>query len=186
LDVIVVRKLGVPGQPELAMGAIGEGGVRILNHEVVEAARVSERALAEVECRERTELARRARRFRGGRPPRSLAGRVAVVVDDGVATGSTAFVACQVARALGASGVVLAVPVAPRGWAERMGAAADAYVCLETPDPFVAIGQFYADFAQTSDEEVVSCLRRAAAFLRTPAEPGRAVSRGADASPDKA
>jgi putative phosphoribosyl transferase len=161
LDVIVVRKLGVPFQPELGMGAIGEDGVRIVNWEVVHRAGVSEAELGRVEQRERAELDRRARRFRGDRPRVPLRGRAAVIVDDGIATGSTARAACQVARAHGADRVVLAVPVAPAGWRRRMGAAADEYVSVETPEPFYAIGQFYSDFSQTSDEEVVDCLRRA-------------------------
>jgi putative phosphoribosyl transferase len=176
LDVIVVRKLGVPFQPELGMGAIGEDGARIVNAEVVRLARVSERQLAEVEARERTELERRARRFRGDRPPVPLAGTTAVVVDDGIATGSTARAACRVARAHGAARVVLAVPVAPPDSAERFRDDVDELVCLEMPEPFYAIGQFYADFPQTSDEEVVDCLRRAAehapATTPAPGAPG--------------
>ena len=162
LDVIVVRKLGVPFQPELGMGAIGEGGVRIINEEVVSIAGVSASQLDEVEARERTELEVRVRRFRGGRPPIGLEGRIVVVVDDGIATGSTARAACQVARARGAARVVLAVPVAPPDWRGRLGKFADELVCLHTPDPFYAVGQFYDNFTQTSDEEVVACLERAA------------------------
>jgi putative phosphoribosyl transferase len=161
LDVIVVRKLGVPFQPELGMGAIGEDGARVINDEIVRLAGVSERQLAEVESRERAELERRALRFRGDRPRVPLAGRTAVVVDDGIATGSTARAACRVARAHGAARVVLAVPVAPPGWTSRFSGDADELVCLATPEPFFAIGQFYVDFSQTSDEEVVTCLRRA-------------------------
>lgn len=162
LDVIVVRKLGLPFQPELAMGAIGEGGVRIINDEVVGAARVSAGEIAQVEQHERAELARRAHRFRRGRSPVALAGRTVVVVDDGIATGSTARAACQVARAHGAAKVVLAVPVAPPGWTHRLGGAADEFIALETPPGFLAIGQFYADFSPTSDDEVVACLEMAA------------------------
>ena len=160
LDVIVVRKLGVPFQPELGMGAIGEDGVRVVNRDVVEAAGVTEAQIADVEGRERVELERRARRFRGDRPRLDLTGRVAVIVDDGIATGSTARVACQIARAHGATRVVLAVPVAPPDWTERIGPDADDLVALHTPHPFWAIGQFYRDFSQTSDDEVVACLAR--------------------------
>ena len=166
LDVIVVRKLGVPFQPELGMGAIGEDGIRIINDEIVGMARISESDLAAVEARERAELERRARRFRGDRPRIPLTGRTAVIVDDGIATGSTARAACQVARAQGAARVVLAVPVAPVGWTARIGRDADECIALDTPEPFWAIGQFYADFSQTSDDEVVDCLdarRRACA-----------------------
>jgi putative phosphoribosyl transferase len=162
LDVIVVRKLGVPFQPELGAGAIGEDGVRIINKEVIHVAGVSASQLDEVEARERAELERRVRRFRGDRPRVALKGRTVVVVDDGIATGSTARAACQVARAQGAARVVLAVPVAPRDWEVRFGADADEFVCLDTPEPFYAIGQFYDDFTQTSDEEVIACLERAA------------------------
>ena len=162
LDVIVVRKLGVPFQPELGMGAIGEDGVRVINQEVVRRAGVSGQELAAVEARERAELERRARRYRGGRPRRPLDGRVAVVVDDGIATGSTARAACRIARAQGAARVVLAVPVAPRGWQDRIGGDADELVCVQAPPDFLAIGQFYADFSQVADDEVVACLRRAA------------------------
>jgi putative phosphoribosyl transferase len=162
LDVIVVRKLGVPFQPELGMGAIGEDGVRIVNDEIVAMARISEPQLAAVEARERAELERRAQRFRGDRDRTALEGRIAVIVDDGIATGSTARAACQVARAQGAARIVLAVPVAPRGWEARIGGDADECIALDTPEPFWAIGQFYADFSQTSDDEVVECLARAA------------------------
>jgi putative phosphoribosyl transferase len=162
LDVIVVRKLGVPFQPELGMGAIGEDGVRVINREVVRLAGVSKDELAAVEARERAELERHARRFRGGRPRQPLNGRIAVVVDDGVATGSTAQAACQIARAQGAARVILAVPVAPPRWETRIGISADELLCLETPAPFLAIGQFYADFSQTTDDEVAACLQRAA------------------------
>ena len=162
LDVIVVRKLGVPFQPELGMGAIGEGGARVLNRDVLRVARVSASELAEVEARERVELERRAEKFRGGRPRIPLEGRTVVVVDDGIATGSTARAACQVARAQGAARVVLAVPVAPRDWTTRIGDEADECIALDTPEPFWAVGQFYSDFSQTSDDEVVECLTRAA------------------------
>jgi putative phosphoribosyl transferase len=162
LDVIVVRKLGVPYEPELGMGAIGEDGVRVINEEVVRLAGVSDLQLDEVEARERTELERRARRFRAGRPRTAMTGRTVVVVDDGIATGSTVRAACQVARARGAARVVVAVPVAPPGWEFRLGADADEFVCLDTPEPFFSIGQFYGEFDQTSDEEVIACLERAA------------------------
>ena len=158
LDVIVVRKLGVPSQPELGMGAIGEDGVRVVDRELVRRAGVTERELAEVEARERAELERRVRRFRGDRPRLPLAGRVAVVVDDGIATGATARAACQVVHEHGAARVVLAVPVAPREWIERMAGAADEFVSVDTPEPFFAVGQFYDNFSQTTDDEVVACL----------------------------
>ena len=123
LDVIVVRKLGVPFQPELGMGAVGEDGVRVINREVIQAARVPAEELAAVQAREQANVDARAARYRARRPREPLAGRTAVVVDDGIATGSTARAACQVARAHGAARVVLAVPVAPRGWQARIASA---------------------------------------------------------------
>ncbi|MEY9842865.1 phosphoribosyltransferase family protein [Streptacidiphilus sp. EB103A] len=162
LDVIVVRKLGVPFQPELGMGAIGEGGVRVINESAQRATRTSADELAAVEQRERVELERRAGRYRSGRARVELSGRTAVVVDDGVATGSTARAACLIAGAQGAARVVLAVPVAPSEWRTRLGDVADELVCVETPAGFFGIGQFYEDFAQTSDDEVVAWLDQAA------------------------
>ncbi len=161
LDIIVVRKLGVPFQPECAMGAIGEDGVRVINQETVRLSGVTIAELAATEQREEQEIARRARRYRAGRQRQPLAGRVAVVVDDGIATGATARAACQVARALGAARVILAVPVAPVGWEARIGPDADEAVSVATPEAFFAIGQFYDDFSQTSDGEVAACLARA-------------------------
>ncbi|MFD9815573.1 phosphoribosyltransferase family protein [Streptomyces sp. NPDC059080] len=162
LDVCLVRKLGVPLQPELGMGAIGEGGVRVINDDVVRAARITPDELAEVEAREREVLESRAQRFRGGREPIGLEGRTVLVVDDGVATGSTARAACRIARARGAARVVLAVPVAPHGWTARLGEA-DELICLHTPRNFFAVGQFYTLFSQVDDDEVVACLEEAAA-----------------------
>jgi putative phosphoribosyl transferase len=162
LDVIVVRKLGVPVQPELGMGAIGEGDVRIINPEVVAITRVTDDEIAAVEKRERAELERRARCFRGDRSRTPLTGRTAIIIDDGIATGSTARAACQVARAQGARRVVLAVPVAPPSACTTLAADADEVICLETPRHFLAIGEWYEDFSQTSDDEVVSLLRRTA------------------------
>ena len=169
LDVILVRKLGVPAQPELGLGAIGESGARVINPEVVQYAHVSEAEIAQVERKERAELQRRAQRFRGDVPHEPLAGRIAVIVDDGIATGSTARAACQVARALGAATVVLAVPVAPPSADTAMRGDADEVICLEMPERFLAIGEWYEDFAQTSDEEVVALLRAARAGPGAPA-----------------
>jgi putative phosphoribosyl transferase len=163
LDVILVRKLGVPAQPELGMGAIGEGDARVINADVVRYSGVTEADIAAVERRERSELERRIKRYRGDAPREPLAGRVAVLVDDGIATGSTARAACQVARAQGAARVLLAVPVAPPSAAAALAGDADELVCLETPQRFLAIGEWYEDFSQTRDEEVVSLLRAARA-----------------------
>src|SRR6266851_1391345 len=136
LDVIVVRKLGVPFRPELGMGAVGEGGVRVTSPEVIHAAGVSQNQLAAVQAREQAVVDARAACYRARRPREPLDGRVAVVVDDGIATGSTARAACQIARAAGAARVVLAVPVAPAGWQARIGADADELACVGTPRGF--------------------------------------------------
>ncbi|MFE3638952.1 phosphoribosyltransferase family protein [Streptomyces cellostaticus] len=162
LDVCLVRKLGVPHQPELGMGAIGEDGVRVINQEVVRASGASPADLDRVEAHERAVLARRAARYRGDRRPAGVAGRTAVIVDDGVATGSTARAACRIARARGAARIVLAVPVAPRDFPHRLAGEADDLVCLATPADFFAIGQFYGDFTQVDDDEVNAWLRQAA------------------------
>ena len=173
LDVIVVRKLGVPFQPELGMGAIGEDGVRVLNDDLVRLARVTPAEIAAVEARERREVERRANLYRRGRPMIPLVGRTVIVVDDGIATGGTARAALEVARAHGARRVVLAVPVAPRESVAEMAAIADEVVALETPTPFYAVGEWYADFSQTPDDEVVSLLQAAApaAVVNAEADP---------------
>ena len=158
LDVIVVRKLGVPFHPELAMGAIGEGGVRVLDDEVIAETLVDARDLAMVEQRETVELARRVERFRAGLDRVLLEGRIVVVVDDGIATGSTARAACQVARAAGARRIVLAVPVAPADWIRRLGDVADEFVAVSTVQRFTALSLHYDDFTQTTDAQVVACL----------------------------
>jgi putative phosphoribosyl transferase len=165
LDVIVVRKLGLPYQPELAMGAIGEGGTRVLEERVLAQAQVSEKELQDVEVRERAVLESRVTQFRRGRGRRDLTGRIAVIVDDGIATGSTARVACRIARRLGAARVVLAVPVAP---ADTIGALIepDEVVCLATPRHFSAVGYHYRDFSPTEDDEVVQLLDAAARRLQ--------------------
>ncbi|MCF3173331.1 phosphoribosyltransferase [Streptomyces sioyaensis] len=162
LDVIVVRKLGVPYQRELGFGAIGEGGVRVISDDIVRRGRLDESDLASVEHAEAAELARQAERFRAGRQRLPLDGRTVIVVDDGVATGATAAAACEVARAQGAARVVLAVPVAPPDAAERLRTALDEFVCLSTPFAFSAVGEWYRDFSQTPDDEVVSLLAQAA------------------------
>ena len=158
LDLILVRKIGAPFRPELAMGAIGEEGVRIVNEEVVRQLGVSATDFAAVETRERRELARRARVFRTRRERVSVVGRTALIVDDGIATGSTARAACQVARAQGAARVVVATPVASRGTVDRLRGDADEVVVLDSPEAFRAIGEFYDDFSQMTDDDVVRSL----------------------------
>ncbi|WP_329612215.1 phosphoribosyltransferase [Streptomyces brevispora] len=167
LDVIVVRKLGVPYHPELGFGAIGEGGVRVISEDILRHSLVSAADLAAVERAETAELLRRARAFRGDRPRIPLDGRSVIIVDDGIATGATALAACEVARAQGAARVTLAVPVAPPDAAEKLRGRVDQLVCLATPVRFSAVGEWYRDFGQTPDEEVVALLARAAA--RAPA-----------------
>jgi len=160
LDVVVVRKLGVPFQPELAMGAIGEGGARVLDADVCRRARISEDDLRSVQRREREELDARVARYRRGRERVDVTGRVAVVVDDGIATGSTARVACEVARQLGAARVVLAVPVGPSRTLREFPAA-DEVVCISAVSRFLAVGYHYLDFSPTSDEQVIVLLEAA-------------------------
>lgn len=161
LDVILVRKIGVPFQPELAMGALGEGGVVVVNQAVLGTTGLSPAAFEAVRRTEEVELARRAAVYRGDRRRVAIGGRVVVVVDDGVATGSTARAACSVTRAAGAALTVLAVPVGPPGTALSFADAADDVVCLATPRDFFAIGEAYLDFSPTTDAEVVEFLARA-------------------------
>jgi putative phosphoribosyl transferase len=162
LDVIIVRKLGVPSQPELAMGAIGEDGIRVENEDVLRSAALDVSALDAMERREREELVQRAWSYREGRARLSLRESSAVVVDDGVATGSTARAACRVAIAHGASRIVLAVPVAPESARAALRDACDDFLCLANPEPFYAVGEWYDDFSPITDSEVVESLRRAA------------------------
>ncbi|MEE6179755.1 phosphoribosyltransferase [Mycobacterium sp. 050134] len=160
LDVLVVRKLGVPFQPELAFGAIGEGGVRVINQDVVREIRLSEEDMAAVEAKERAEVERRSARFRHDHERISLAGRTALIIDDGVATGATAEAACEVARAQGASRVILAVPIGGGDVFARLSRYADEVICMHTPAFFFAVGQGYRNFTQTSDADVVTLLDR--------------------------
>ncbi len=162
LDVVVVRKLGAPRQPELALGAVGESGVRLVDDALVRACGVTAEELAGVERREAETVERQVATWRGERPPVPLAGHTVVVVDDGVATGATARAACRVVRARGAGRVVLAVPVGPAGVERRLRPDADAVLCLLTPEPFTSVGAAYADFRQTTDAQVAALLRPAA------------------------
>ncbi|MFI2648857.1 phosphoribosyltransferase [Micromonospora fulviviridis] len=156
LDVLVVRKLGVPWAPEVAYGALGPGGVQVLNEMV--AGRIGEDERSEVRQREQTELDRRERLYRGGRPQLDLTGRTAVIVDDGLATGATARAAVQVARHLGAARVVVAVPVGSDQAYEMLAAEADQVVCAQIPPDFAAVGAYYDDFHEVSDDEVTQAL----------------------------
>jgi putative phosphoribosyl transferase len=168
LDIIMVRKLGVPFHPELGMGAIGEEGVRVIDDDIVRLAGVSEYELDEIESREREELERRAGLYRAGRSRVPLEGRTAIIVDDGIATGSTARAACRVARAHGARHVIMSAPVGPAGCESLFATDADAVACLTTPEEMFAIGQFYEDFSQTSDAQVVGLLEQAASRFPQP------------------
>lgn len=163
LDVIVVRKLGVPYHRELGFGAIGEGGVRVISDDIVRRGHVSEKDVASVERAEAAELTRQAERFRADRPRIGIRGRTVIVVDDGIATGATAAAACEVVRAQGAARVVLAAPVAPPDAVSWLRTEADEVVCLSTPRAFSAVGEWYQDFSQTPDEEVVALLAQSAA-----------------------
>jgi putative phosphoribosyl transferase len=161
LDVFVVRKLGLPEQPELAMGAIASGGVRVLNDEVVRAAQVSEETIEAVTASERAELARRERLYRGDRPALEIEGKTVILVDDGLATGSTMRAAVRALREQRPARIVVAVPVAPRQTCEQLAREADEVVCPRTPAPFLAIGIWYESFPQTSDDEIRDLLARA-------------------------
>jgi putative phosphoribosyl transferase len=154
LDVLVVRKVGVPGQPELAMGAVGPGGVTVRNAEVLGMLPDAARRFEAVAVRERAEVERRERAYRGERAPLAVAGRTVVLVDDGVATGATLRAAIKAARALGSSRVVVAVPVAAPDAVRRLAAEADEVICLDQPAYLAAVGQSYEDFSQVTDAEV--------------------------------
>ena len=154
LDVFVVRKLGVPGQEELAMGAIASSGVLVLNDEVLRALHIPQFLIDEAETRERIELERREREFRGGRPPISVTDRTVILVDDGIATGATMRAAIAALRRLNAARIVVAVPVAAPYTCADLEPLVEEMVCLVTPSGFQAVGEYYDDFAQTTDAEV--------------------------------
>jgi predicted phosphoribosyltransferase len=161
LDILLVRKLGLPGHEEFAMGAVGSGGVRVLQPGVPGLMGVSAEQVEAVTKRELEELQRRERAYRGAREPLALAGRVAILVDDGVATGSTMLAAIRVARSLGPAELVLAVPVAPPQTLAALENEVDTLVCLSAPPLFRSVGQWYDAFDQTSDEEVQDLLAAA-------------------------
>ena len=159
LDVFVVRKLGVPSQPELAMGAIATGGVRVLNDDVIALAGITPAIVERVSLEQQRELERRERAYRDGRPAVPLAGKVVVIVDDGLATGSTMRAAVAAIRRLGPSRVVVAVPVGAPDTYRMLQKIADEVICLQTPERFTAVGNWYDDFSQTTDEELRTLLR---------------------------
>jgi putative phosphoribosyl transferase len=154
LDVFIVRKIGVPGYEELAMGAIASGGVRVLNERVVERVGISEHQIESVVAREQQEIERRELEYRGDLPPLNVRGRKVILVDDGLATGATMRAAVQALREMGASKIVVAAPVGSDEAVDRIAMIADGVVCPLQPEDFQAVGQWYDDFAQTSDEEV--------------------------------
>jgi len=160
LDVFVVRKLGVPGQEELAMGAIASGGVRVLNEDVVQMLRIPEVVIEATAMIETEELERRERLYRGDRPGLDAQGRVAILIDDGLATGSTMRAAAVALRRLQPSRVVIAVPVAAGSTCDELSNEVDEVICAETPEPFYAISLWYRDFTQTTDDEVRELLAR--------------------------
>ena len=162
LDVFIVRKLGVPGHDELAMGAIATGGVRVVNEDVVVPLALSDRVIDAVAAREEKELERRERIYRGARPPPEVRDRTVILVDDGLATGSTMRAAVAALRQLQPARIVVAVPVAAPTTVEQLQAEVDELVCVATPEPFLAVGRWYEDFSQTRDDEIQLLLERAA------------------------
>ena len=168
LDVFVVRKLGVPGQEELAMGAIATGNVLVKNRAVLDALSFSENVLQTVIQREREELTRREAAYRGDRAPPTVSGRPVILVDDGLATGATMQAAIEGVRMLQPARIIVAVPVAAPSVCERLRPMIEDFVCLETPEPFWGVSQWYQDFRQTSDEEVRELLEKASQRLSAP------------------
>ena len=162
LDVFLVRKLGVPGRRELAMGAIASGGIRVLNEEVVSAFRLPEAVIDAVAREEQAELERRERTYRDGRTPVELRGRTVLLIDDGLATGATMKAAVEAVRARDPARVVVAVPVGSPESCREFSDIADEIVCARAPESFAAVGQWYRDFSETSDEEVCELLRERA------------------------
>jgi len=168
LDLFLVRKLGLPGQEELAMGAIASGGVRVLNDDVVRALAVPPGVIEAVATAEGQELARREAAYRGPRPPADVRGRVVILVDDGLATGSTMRAAVRAVKQMMPAKVVVAVPVAAASTRDDIAREVDEIVCATPPEPFLAVGRWYEDFSQTTDDEVRDLLRRAASEAPAP------------------
>jgi predicted phosphoribosyltransferase len=154
LDVFIVRKLGVPGRPELAMGAVATGGVVVLNRDLIRALAIPDHMIETIAAEELQELARREREYRGDRPPPDVNGRIVLVVDDGLATGASMFAAITALRQQHPARLVVAVPIASRDTCERLVGHVDEVVCVITPEPFHAVGLWYDDFSQTTDDEV--------------------------------
>ena len=161
MDVFIVRKLGAPGQPELAVGAIASGGVRVLNSDIVRVLGISERQIEELTAHEQQEIEKRERLYRGDRPPIAVSGLTVILVDDGLATGSTMRAAAAALRHANPAKIVVAVPLAAEATCEVIAAEVDQVVCAATPAPFYAVGQWYEQFTQTTDEEVRELLASA-------------------------
>jgi putative phosphoribosyl transferase len=168
LDIILVRKLGTPGQEELAMGAIASGGVCVLNPDIVAVIDISQEAIEAVAATERQELERRERAYRGNQPPPPVENHCIILVDDGLATGASMLAAVSALRQRKPASIVVAIPVAPPDTVQRLKQEADDVVCLATPEPFSAVGRWYREFPQTSDDEVRSLLERAGSMSATP------------------
>lgn len=163
LDVFTVRKLGVPQQPELAMGAIASGGIRVLNRSIVDGLRIGDEDLEAVTDRERQELRRREEKYRGDRPDLDLEGKTVILVDDGLATGATMEAAIEAVESQHPRQLIVAVPTAPPDTTQRLSMLVDEMVCLQTPEPFGGVGGWYQDFSQTTDQEVIDYLEGAPA-----------------------
>lgn len=164
-DIMLVRKLGTPGQEELAMGAIASGGLRVLNADILAAINVSREAIEAATLTERQELERREQDYRGYQPPPKVENQCVILVDDGLATGASMLAAVSALKQRNPASIVVAVPVAPLETVQRLQEEADDVVCLATPEPFLAVGRWYREFSQTSDDEVKSLLTRAWATL---------------------
>lgn len=160
LDVLVLRKLGVPGHEELAFGAVALGGTRVLDRHILREAGISSSDLEAVTARERVELLRREEKFRGNLPPLALSGKTLILVDDGIATGASLLAGIRAVRVMEPAGIVVAVPVAPPETCERLADEVDEIICVATPQPFGAVGQFYDDFSEVNDEDVIKLLAR--------------------------
>jgi predicted phosphoribosyltransferase len=160
LDVLVLRKLGVPGHEELAFGAIALGGTRVLDRHILRNIGISAAEVEAVTARERNELLRREEKFRGDLPPLSLAGKTVILVDDGIATGASLLAGIRTVRAMEPAKLIVAVPVAPAETCERLADEVDEIVCVATPEPFGAVGQFYDDFSEVHDEDVIRLLAK--------------------------
>jgi putative phosphoribosyl transferase len=173
LDVFIVRKLGVPGHEEFAMGAIASGGVQLVDDAVIRQLGLNDRDIQRVVATERRELERRARQYRGDRPLPDIASRTVILVDDGLATGSSMRVAVAALRQEHPSRIVVAVPIAPPETCDALRREADDVVCAVTPEPFYAVGMWYEDFRQTTDEEVHDLIERARRELAPPPLPRR-------------